>query len=154
MEEDIEADQKSGIGSSFHSSSCSDYRCSGTSMGCDIQNQQQSFGLACQFSQKCPQPVVQLQGTTSCFASSAPFCSNNSVQQSIPSVSPIRQQFGGFQCESLERVEGFSTSSTQDMEMDRGEESDNKSTTSSRKNEPQSGCAVSIGKGSPLRNKG
>ncbi|KAH7822363.1 uncharacterized protein MONOS_14230 [Monocercomonoides exilis] len=38
--------------------------------------------------------------------------------------------------------------------MDRGEESDNKSTTSSRKKEPQSGCSVSIGKGRRQRNKG
>ncbi|KAH7819663.1 uncharacterized protein MONOS_16698 [Monocercomonoides exilis] len=40
------------------------------------------------------------------------------------------------------------------MEMDGGEESDNKSTTSSRKKEPQSRCAVTIGKGRRLRNKG
>ncbi|KAH7819982.1 uncharacterized protein MONOS_8684 [Monocercomonoides exilis] len=146
MEEDIEADQESGISFGFHSSSCSDYRCSGTSMGCDIQNQQQFFGLACQFSLICPQPVVQLQRTTSCFASSAPFCLDYPEQQKNSSIASVGQQLSSLQRESLECGEESSASATQDMEMDGGKESDNKSTTSPRHKERQSRCTVPPGK--------
>ncbi|KAH7823999.1 uncharacterized protein MONOS_7958 [Monocercomonoides exilis] len=151
---DIEQESTETVTTSVYSPGYVNDRCCGDSMGRNIQSEQQCYGLARQVPQLCPPPIVQLQRTTSCFASTSPFFSDNSRKQNIPSVASIGQQLSGFQHKSLECREESSASATQDMEMDGGEESDNKSTTSSRKKEPQSGCAVSIGKGRRLRNKG
>ncbi|KAH7817859.1 uncharacterized protein MONOS_14583 [Monocercomonoides exilis] len=151
---DIEPESTETITTSVYSPGCVNDRCCGNSMVCNIQSEQQHYGLARQVPQQCLSPIVQLQRTTSCFASASPFFADNSRKQNIPAVAAIGQQLSGFQHKSLECREESSASATQDMEMDGGKESDNKSTTSSRKKEPQSGCAVSIGKGRRLRNKG
>ncbi|KAH7816346.1 uncharacterized protein MONOS_11949 [Monocercomonoides exilis] len=143
---DIEPKSTETILTSVYSPGCVNDRCCGNSMGCNIQSEFQHYGLARQVPQLCPSPIVQLQRTTSCFASASPFFADNSRKQNIPAVAAIGQQLSGFQHKSLECREESSASATQDMEIDGGKESDNKSTTSSRKKEPQSGCAVSIGK--------
>ncbi|KAH7818386.1 uncharacterized protein MONOS_8093 [Monocercomonoides exilis] len=151
---DIEPESTENITTSVYSPGCVNDRCCGNSMGCNIQSEQQHYGLARQVPQLCPKPIIQLQRTTSCFASASPFFSNNSKKQNNSSIDSFGQQLSYLQRESLERRQESSSSASQDMEMGGGEESDNKSTTSPRKKEPQSGCAVSIGKGRRIRNKG
>ncbi|KAH7823640.1 uncharacterized protein MONOS_14276 [Monocercomonoides exilis] len=91
MEEDIETKPTETITTSVYSPGCVNDRCRGTSIGCDIQSQQQQYGLSRQVPQLCPLPIVQLQGIASCFASSAPFCPDYPGQQNSSSVTPIRQ---------------------------------------------------------------